>query len=207
MTGMTLASAPPPPATPATPTGLVGFPTPRRTRSRGHGTQSWALRGYLVQISTDEMFEDMFEGDDNYSVVIGTSYTATDLEAETTLYVRVAAGVLKAATPSLDPEDYLLSAWTTHATGMTDAATLSAPANLRVKGQGSTYIEWEWDEVDGADGYHVQHSDRAAITDADPGRIRARRLQHDVQGGARCGHGPLPPGPRLYRNARGPVVW
>ena len=167
VTGMTLASAPPPPATPATPTGLVVSDTTENSI-----TWTWdavmGAQGYLVQISTDEMFEDMFEGDDSYSVVIGTSYTATDLEPETTLYVRVAAGVLKAATPSLDPEDYLLSAWTTHATGMTDAAVLSAPANLRVKGQGSSYIEWEWDEVDGADGYHVQHSGRAAITDTDP---------------------------------------
>ena len=73
-------------------------------------------QGYLVQISTDEMFEDMFEGDDQYSVMLGasnTSYTAEDLEPETTLHVRVAAGVLTAVTPSLNPEDYLLSAWTT----------------------------------------------------------------------------------------------
>ena len=56
----------------------------------------------------------MFEGDDEYAVRVGTSntsYTATDLPPGTTLHVRVAAGVLKAAIPSLNPEDYLLSAW------------------------------------------------------------------------------------------------
>ena len=89
--------------------------------------------GYLVQISTDEMFEEMFEGADEYVVTRETSYTISSLAPETTRYARVAAGVLTAATPSLDPADYLLSSWTTHMTGTTLAAepeTLPAPANL-----------------------------------------------------------------------------
>ena len=120
VSGMTLAAAPPPPEAPGTPTGL-------RVSAETADSITWTwnavagAQGYLVQISTDEMFEDMFEGDDRYAVSIGTSYTAADLEPDTTLYIRVAAGVLTAATPSLNPEDYLLSAWTTPATGMTAA--------------------------------------------------------------------------------------
>ncbi|MDE2753113.1 MAG: fibronectin type III domain-containing protein, partial [Gemmatimonadota bacterium] len=110
VTGMTLAPAPPPPEAPATPTDF-------RVSAETADSITWTwnavagAQGYLVQISTDEVFEDMFEGDDEYAVRVGTantSFTATDLPPGTTLHVRVAAGVLKAATPSLDPEDYLL---------------------------------------------------------------------------------------------------
>ena len=123
-TGMTPAAAPPPPEAPATPTDF-------RVSAETADSITWTwnavagAQGYLVQISTDE---DMFEGDDQYAVRLGTSntsYTAEDLEPGTTLHVRVAAGVLRAATPSLNPEDYLLSAWTAPATGMT-----AAPAGL-----------------------------------------------------------------------------
>ena len=125
VTGVTVAAAPPPPEAPATPTDF-------RVSAETADSITWTwnavadAQGYLVQISTDETFEDMFEGDDEYAVRLGasnTSYTATDLEPGTTLHVRVAAGVLKAAVPSLNPEDYLLSAWTTPATGMTAAST------------------------------------------------------------------------------------
>ncbi len=131
-TGMTPAVAPPPPEAPATPTDF-------RVSAETADSITWTwnavagAQGYLVQISTDEMFEDMFEGDDEYAVRVGTSntsFTATDLEPATTLHVRVAAGVLTAATPSLNPEDYLLSAWTAPATGMT-AATAQVTGFVR----------------------------------------------------------------------------
>ena len=138
VTGMTPAAAPPPPEAPATPTDF-------RVSAETADSITWTwnavpgAQGYLVQISTDEVFEDMFEGDDQYAVRVGTantSFTATDLEPGTTLHVRVAAGVLKAATPSLNPEDYLLSAWTAPATGMTaaSAATTTADVTSLVRG-------------------------------------------------------------------------
>ena len=139
VSGMTLAAAPPPPEAPATPTGLRVS-----TETADSITWTWnavaGAQGYLVQISTDEMFEDMFEGDDRYAVSIGTSYTAADLELDTTLYIRVAAGVLTAATPSLNPEDYLLSAWTTPATGMTAAPPPPPPTSRTSFGAGTWLV-------------------------------------------------------------------
>lgn len=128
---MTLAATPPPEA-PATPTDF-------RVSAETADSITWTwnavagAQGYLVQISTDEMFEDMFEGDDQYAVRVGTSntsYTATDLEPGTTLHVRVAAGVLTTATPSLNPEDYLLSEWTMPATGMTVAPAAATTTHV-----------------------------------------------------------------------------
>ena len=139
VSGMTLAAAPPPPEAPATPTGL-------RVSAETADSITWTwnavagAQGYLVQISTDEMFEDMFGGDDRYAVSIETSYTAVDLEPDTTLYVRVAAGVLTAATPSLNPEDYLLSAWTTPAMGMTAAAPPPPPTSRTSFGAGTWLV-------------------------------------------------------------------
>ena len=129
VTGVTVAAAPPPPEAPATPTDF-------RVSAETANSITWTwnavadAQGYLVQISSDETFEDMFEGDDGYSVSFGTSYTATNLEPGTTLYVRVAAGVLNAATPSLNPEDYLLSAWTAPAKGMTAASAATTTAHV-----------------------------------------------------------------------------
>ena len=136
VTGMTPAAAPPPPEAPATPTDF-------RVSAETADSITWTwnavagAQGYLVQISTDEMFEDMFEGDDEYAVRVGatnTSFTATGLPPGTTLHVRVAAGVLKAAIPSLNPEDYLLSAWTAPAKGMT-AASATAQVTSFVRGR------------------------------------------------------------------------
>ncbi len=161
--GMTAAAEPEPPpvpepTAPATPTG---FEVSDETETSI--TWSWeaveGADGYLVQISTDEMFEGNFEGADRYQVTTDTSHTVSNLAAETTLYARVAAGVLTAAAPSLDPADYLLSAWTTHATGMTEVVRLPVPKNLRrTDNRGHNFIEWEWDEVPGADGYHSEFS-------------------------------------------------
>ena len=162
VTGMTDA-APPPPEPPATPTGLMVSATTETSI-----TWTWnavdGADGYVVQANMDEMFDladtVLFNGQ---PFTTETSYTRTDLDPETTVYVRVAAGV---GTPA----DHLLSAFTNHVTGMTMAAAPeapAAPANLRVKDRGSDYIEWEWDEVDGADGYHAQFSTNSGFSVTD----------------------------------------
>lgn len=168
--------APPPPAPtpapepepepPAKPTGLMVS-----GRTESSITWTWnaveGATGYVVQASRDETFDDT----DQLSLTAETSFTATQLPAETNVYVRVAAGVLTAAAPSLDPKDYLLSDWTTHVTGTTDAAASAAPAAptaVRVTARTDTTITWSWNAVDGAAGYQVQHGDRATIADNDP---------------------------------------
>ena len=163
VTGMTM-EAPPPPMAPATPTGLEVSATTQNSITWTWNASEGAV-GYVVQASADEMFEltdtVLFDG---VPFTTDTSYTATDLEPETTLYVRVAAGV---GTPT----DPVLSAWTTHVTGTTMAARLAAPANVRVKSRGANYIEWEWDEVDGADGYQAQFSTDSGFSDPNPFEI------------------------------------
>lgn len=155
--------APPPPAPepepepekPATPTGL-------QVASKTANSITWTwnavegAHGYVVQASADETFDET----DQLALTIQPSYTATPLPADTSVYLRVAAGVLTAGAPSLDPSDYLLSDWTTHVTGTTDAAAaaLAAPANVRETDTGSNFIEWSWDAVSGAAGYHAQFS-------------------------------------------------
>ena len=168
--------APPPPAPtpapepepepPAKPTGLMVS-----GRTESSITWTWnaveGATGYVVQASRDEMFDDT----DQLSLTAETSFTATQLPPETNVYFRVAAGVLTAAAPSLDPNDYLLSDWTTHVTGTTDAAASAAPAAptaVRVTAQTDTTITWSWNAVDGAVGYQVQHGDSATIADDDP---------------------------------------
>ncbi len=155
VTGMAMAV----PVAPPTPTGLAVSAT--ETSITWTWTAAPGAEGYVVQISEDEVFETMFEGADHYAVTRETSHTIAGLEAETTRYARVAAGVLTGAVPSLDPGDYLLSAWTIHATGMTEAAAPErppAPANVRLRMRGSDYLEWTWDAVEGASGYQSQFS-------------------------------------------------
>ena len=107
----------------------------------------------------DEMWDDtdtvMFNG---VPFTTETTYTASGLEAGTTVYVRVAAAAGTVAQP-------LVSNFSTHVTGMTTAASGSlAPANLRVKERGSDFIEWEWDAVAGADGYQSQFSTNSGFS-------------------------------------------
>lgn len=99
------AAPPPPPEPPSTPTGLhVSATTPASI------TWTWnpvdGAIGYAVQASLDEMFTD----EDPVVATTETSFTATELEPETSVYVRVAAAAGTADAP-------LLSAWTTHVTG------------------------------------------------------------------------------------------
>ena len=162
VTGMTEAALPPP-EPPATPTGLEVSATTETSITWTWNAVEGAV-GYVVQANTDEMFDAtdtvLFNG---LPFTTETSYTATDLEPETAVYVRVAVGV---GTPT----DPLLSAFTIHVTGMTMAAAPEAPAvpaNVRVKDTGSDYIEWEWDEVEGASGYHGQFSTSSGFSDSD----------------------------------------
>lgn len=157
VTGMTMAA----PVAPGIPTGLVVSGT-----TESSITWTWnAVEGataYLVQISMDEMFDDA----DTTGTTTGTSYTESDLEPETSVYLRVRAAGGSVEMP-------LLSDWTSHATGTTMAAAPErppAPANLRVTDRGSDFIEWEWDAVAGADGYQSQFSASSRFGDGQAGR-------------------------------------
>ena len=161
VTGMTLEPEPEP-VPPAVPTGLMVSATTETSITWTWNAVEGAV-GYVVQANMDEMFDltdtVMFNG---VPFTMETSYTAIDLEPETAVYVRVAAGV---GTPT----DPLLSAFTIHVTGMTMAAAPEAPAvpaNLRVKEMGSDFIEWEWEEVAGAAGYHAQFSTNSGFSGA-----------------------------------------
>ncbi|MXX85411.1 MAG: fibronectin type III domain-containing protein [Acidobacteria bacterium] len=95
---------------PATPTGLHVDET-TETSITWHWTAVEGALGYVVQANMDEMWDEtdtvLFDG---APFTTETSYTAMDLEPETTVYVRVAAA---AGTP----EAPLVSAFTTHVSG------------------------------------------------------------------------------------------
>ena len=97
---------PPAPEAPATPTGLMVSETTETSI-----TWTWdAVEGataYAVQASADETFD----ATDMISVTLETTHTASDLEPETSVFVRVAAAVGTL-------EEHVLSEWTTHVTGM-----------------------------------------------------------------------------------------
>ena len=154
VTGMSAMPPPPPPApeAPATPTGL--------TAESGEGSITWSwdavegADGYAVQVSMDEMFDDM----DATTYTTETTHSVGDLGYGETRYARVAS-------TSGTGDDMLTSMWTTHTTGMSAAApppppppmAPAAPTGLTAEsGDGS--ITWSWDAVEGADGYAVQVS-------------------------------------------------
>ena len=154
VTGTSAMPPPPPPApeAPATPTGL--------TSESGEGSITWSwgavegADGYAVQVSMDEMFDDM----DETTYTAETTHSVADLGHGETRYARVAS-------TSGEGEAMLTSAWTTHMTGMSAAApppppapmAPAAPSGLTAEsGDGS--ITWSWDAVEGADGYAVQVS-------------------------------------------------
>ena len=163
----------PTPEPPATPAGLM-------VSAATDSSITWAWNavegatGYVVQVSTDEMFDDMVLGNpETVLFTVGgtmvpftteTSYTASDLDPETSLYVRVAAAAGTVEAP-------LVSGFSTHVTGMTTAVPLApAPANLRVKARESDSIEWEWDAVEGVAGYQSQFSTTATFPEGAAGR-------------------------------------
>lgn len=167
----TPAPAPPPPPAPepepeppATPTGLQVSAS-----TESSITWTWnaveGATGYVVQSNTDEMWDDAdtvtFNG---VPFTTETTYTASDLEPASTVYVRVAAAAGTAEAP-------LVSNFSTHVTGMTMApAGPAVPANLRVKERGSDFIEWEWDAVAGAAGYQSQFSGSSSFPTGSAGR-------------------------------------
>ncbi len=109
---------PPPPMAPATPTGFMV------ESDMTSITWSWdaveGALGYAIQVSEDEMFDDM----DHLGLTLETSHTVSPLPPGTTLFARVASGTgtpeaIAAAVATGSLEGLLVSAWTTHMTGMT----------------------------------------------------------------------------------------
>ena len=113
------------------------------------------VSGYDVQYSANEAFTE--EDETIARTAEEISYRREGLEAGASAFLRVraAAGM---------GEERVTSDWSTHVTGMTAEPepelppAPAAPANLRLKDRGSNFIEWEWDEVSGADGYESQFS-------------------------------------------------
>ena len=154
----------PDPEPPAVPVGLMVSATTESSVTWTWNAVEGAI-GYVVQSNMDEMWDDtdtvMFNG---VPFTTATTYTASGLDPEITVYVRVAAAAGTPAAP-------LVSNFSTHVTGMTMAATPTrppAPTNVRVTGQTDTTMTWSWTAVEGAVGYQVQHSDSAPITDDAP---------------------------------------
>ena len=119
LSAMTMAT-PPPPMPPATPTGLMVSGATETSITWTWNVVEGAV-GYVVQASMDELFDStetvMFDG---VPYTTDTNYTATGLEPETTVYVRVAAASGTTDAP-------LVSAFHTHVTGMTLAAEPERP--------------------------------------------------------------------------------
>ena len=97
---------PPAPEAPATPTGLHVDET-TETSIEWHWSPVEGALAYAVQISMDEMFDDT----DMIDHTTETHYTVSDLEPMTSVYLRVAAAAGTLEMP-------ILSAWSTHVTGM-----------------------------------------------------------------------------------------
>ena len=117
VTGTSAMPPPPPPApmAPATPTGLMS--------ETGEGSITWSwdtvegADGYAVQVSTDEMFDDM----DDTTYTMETTHSVGDLGYGETRFARVAS-------TSGMGDDMLTSMWTTHMTGMSMAEPPPPPA-------------------------------------------------------------------------------
>ena len=174
-TATTPAPAPPPPPPPApepepepepepqapgTPTGLMVSATTETSITWTWNAVDGAL-AYLVQQSMDEVFDDT---DTVIPPTTETSHTASDLAPGTTVYVRVAAAAGSLEAP-------LLSAFTTHVTGMSDAppppVPPAAPSGLAATASGMDFIEWTWTAVEGATGYYAQFSTDEMFAGAD----------------------------------------
>ena len=101
---------PPAPEAPATPTGLMVSETTETSI-----TWTWnaveGATGYQVQVSMDEMFTD----EDATALTVEPTFTAVDLMPETSVYLRVRAGIV---TDPTDLTTAILGEWTTHVTGM-----------------------------------------------------------------------------------------
>ena len=155
---------PPAPEPPATPTGLHVDET-TETSIEWHWNKVEGATAYVVQVSMNEMFGDE---DDHTDITLENHYAVTELEPDTTVYLRVAAAI------GTSVEDAILSAFTTHVTGMSNQPPPpppppNAPATptglMAESGEGS--ITWSWDAVEGALAYVVQVSDDEMFDDTD----------------------------------------
>ena len=85
-------------------------------------TWTWnAVEGataYLVQVSMNEMFGDE---DDQTTITLMPTFTVSDIPPSTTLYLRVAAAI------GTSVDDALVSPWTTHVTGVSNASQPPPP--------------------------------------------------------------------------------
>ena len=149
--------APEPEPAPEPPTVPVGL----RISASGMDFIEWSwnavegVSGYDVQYSANEAFTE--EDETIARTAEEISYRREGLEAGASAFLRVraAAGM---------GEERVTSDWSTHVTGMTAEPepelppAPAAPANLRLKDSGFNFIEWEWDEVAGADGYQSEFS-------------------------------------------------
>ena len=185
-TATTPAPAPPPPPAPAPepepepepepqapgkPTGLHADVT--ETSITWHWNAVEGAIGYLVQVSTDEMFDDT----DTSTPTAETSHTVSDLAPGTTLYgrVRAAGGTLEAP---------IQGDWATHVTATTNTPDApvppAAPSGLAATDMGMDFIEWTWTAVEGATGYYVQFStDEGMLADADPMAVEGTSYRRD----------------------------
>ena len=163
-------------------TGTTDQPMPPATPANlqvgacGEGCLEWTwdevegADGYDVQYSLDD---ERFTDQDATAEVAATetSYRLTNLAADMDVYLRVRSFAGSGA-------DRLESGWSTHATGMTEAPPLMAPAAPTgvEASAGDDFIEWNWNAVSGAEGYEVQISEDSQFTASDATRDVAAAL-------------------------------
>ena len=163
-------------------TGTTDQPMPPATPANlqvgacGEGCLEWTwdeiegADGYDVQYSLDD---ERFTDQDATAELAATetSYRLTDLAADMDVYLRVRSFAGSGA-------DRLESGWSTHATGMTEAPPLMAPAAPTgvEASAGDDFIEWNWNAVSGAEGYEVQISEDSQFTASDATRDVAAAL-------------------------------
>ena len=177
---------PPAPEPPATPTGLHVDET-TETSIEWHWNAVEGATAYVVQVSMNEMFGDE---DDVTDITLENHYAVTELEPDTTVYLRVAAAI------GTSVEDAVLSAFTTHVTGMSNQppppppppTAPATPTGFMVESD-MTSITWSWDAVEGALGYAIQVSEDEMFDDMDHLGLTLE-TSHTVS--------PLPPGTTLY---------
>ena len=175
---------PEPPQAPATPTGLHVDET-TETSITWHWSAVEGAIGYAVQVSMDEMFDET----DPIAPTAETHYTVSDLEPETSVFLRVAAAAGTLEAPVLSP-------WTTHVTGMSamppppppPPMAPATPTGFMVESD-MTSITWSWDAVEGALGYAIQVSEDEMFDDMDHLGLTLE-TSHTVT--------PLPPGTTLF---------
>ncbi len=116
-THITATSAVPPPLVIPVPSGFMA--------EGGDGSITWSwdavegADGYAIQVSSDEMFDDM----DETTYTMETSHTVEDLGYSESRFARVAS-------TAGEGDDMMMSMWTTHMTGMSAAAAPLPPPSV-----------------------------------------------------------------------------